>query len=303
MKKSKIQQLVSNRTRKGNKWSRRRKKFIGLFLSCSLFTLMFDGAVYAAASEGNHIDALGESRVLSSEFDGDEELIPPDDRVRVKNTKNAPYRYVGKLQYKKNGDVRYATGALIGRRTVLTAAHCAYGTSGLSKNMRFYPAQDGTNNPYGSYEISEIYVPEEYKKAVDSNNKTEENKAQRQKYDYAVLTLKKSLPADYGYFRLGGDGTLLDRNGIKNQTIAIIGYPGERIGMYRHASKEHWFSKNSDFLSYEIDTTDGQSGSPVYRKKDGKYYIIAVHTRGDGTGNYGRYLDNTVRKYINTHKE
>ena len=291
MRKRTIQQLLSNERKKSEGW----KKCFGLLLACGVMTLTFGSSVYAAVSEGNHITAAGELGVLSSEFDDDEKVISLDDRVKVKNTKSAPYKYVGKLTFKQGNGYYQATGELIGKKTVLTAAHCAYGENGLSKSMRFYPAQDGVNNPYGSYEIAEIHVPEEYKKAVKN-----EDYLQQARYDYAVLTLKKSMPTNYGYFSLGGDGTSLDKKGIKNLALAIIGYPGEKSGMYRHASKSYWFEDNDKIMAYKIDTTGGQSGSPVYRKKNGKYYIIAVHAWGykyqDKNG--GRYLDSTVKKYI-----
>ncbi|MGN0482083.1 MAG: trypsin-like serine peptidase [Lachnospiraceae bacterium] len=105
-------------------------------------------------------------------------------------------------------------------------------------------------------------------------------------------------------FRLGGDGTAFDKSGIKNLNLGLIGYPGEvnnkkvHDEMYRHACKEHWFSNDGLLLKYKIDSSNGQSGGPIYRTKNGKRYIIAVHARGGSKGNSGRYLDSSVKKFI-----
>ena len=289
MRKRMIQQLLSNETWKSGRW----KKCFGLLLACSVITLTFDGSVYAAASGENQITAIGEVNRLSSEFDDDEDekIIPPDDRVEVKNTKKAPFKYVGRLGYK--GGAGFGTGALIGRKTVLTAAHCVYGEEANIKRLRFYPGQNEMESPFGEYEIAEIHIPPKYIAACKLKNEEE-----RRRYDYAVVTLKKSLSEDHGYFQLGGDGTSLDRTGIENLSLGLIGYLGSYGGMYRQASKEHFFRYESFTLRYMMDTDNGQSGSPVYRMKNGKYYIVAVHIRGSVNGNGGRYLDSTVKSYI-----
>lgn len=293
MKKRTIQQLLSNETKKSGRW----KKCFGLLLTCSVITLTFDGSVYAATSGENHITLAGEVNILSSEFDDDEDekIISSDDRVEVKNTKKAPFKYVGRLGYK--GGAGFGTGALIGKKTVLTAAHCVYGEEKNIKNLRFYPGQNEMESPFGEYEIAQIHIPPKYIEALKLKS-DEEIKKQQRRYDYAVVTLKKSLPADHGYFRLGGDGTVLDRTGIQNLSLGLIGYPGKYGGMYRQTSKEHFFGEDIYTLRYMLDTTRGQSGSPVYRLKNGKYYIIAVHAKGNANGNGGRYLDSTVKSYI-----
>jgi len=38
-------------------------------------------------------------------------------------------------------------------------------------------------------------------------------------------------------------------------------------------------------LTYDIDTVGGQSGAPVYVKRNGQRYVVGIHNYGAATGN------------------
>ena len=73
-------------------------------------------------------------------------------------------------------------------------------------------------------------------------------------------------------------------------TICIIGYPGEYDGvLYKMEGKikklEDVKGGNKLILYDSIDTSGGQSGSPVYLKRDSKWYIIGLHVGFDKSSN------------------
>jgi len=103
----------------------------------------------------------------------------------------------------------------------------------------------------------------------------------------------------------------------KGMSIEVAGYPGEKKGMpYTHQGLIHDVKKTSlggYILMYKIDTTPGNSGSPVYltdksciaelrRKKGGKFdkVLIAIHTGSDRASECGfaTLLTNDLSKWM-----
>lgn len=72
--------------------------------------------------------------------------------------------------------------------------------------------------------------------------------------------------------------------------------------MYRHVAKITSFDKNGYSMYYKMDSTGGQSGSPIYKANNGNYYVIGIHTRGSSSRNIGRYIDKEVYDFINKYK-
>ena len=88
-----------------------------------------------------------------------------------------------------------------------------------------------------------------------------------------------------------GCKTFLDEKEYKGKIFNISGYPGERGG--REQLKMSGVGEcQGPLLKYDIDTTGGQSGSPVWIVKDNKYYVIGVHTMGNPSlGNFATRID------------
>ena len=66
--------------------------------------------------------------------------------------------------------------------------------------------------------------------------------------------------------------------------LEIAGYPGDKE---ESNNKSMWKAKdkpndlNDNFVYYKIPTSRGQSGSPIIKEKDGKYYIVGIHIAED----------------------
>lgn len=166
-------------------------------------------------------------------------IIGNDDREVVTNTTRVPYRYIGRLNITcKNGEEYTGTGFLVGKNTILTAAHCVYIKGNTISKVMFYPAQNGKELPFNGYKATEIHVPQQYKDAINNNNYNKQ-----QQFDYAVLKLSGNIGTTLGYFALGGYNTVYNENTLINTQATIAGYPGEfgddsrGYKLYRHKSK------------------------------------------------------------------
>ena len=65
-----------------------------------------------------------------------------------------------------------------------------------------------------------------------------------------------------------------------------------------------WKIYETQIRYYSISTTRGQSGSPIFIKKNGKYLVIGIHiSSGEENNkpfNYGLHLDDRVKRIINS---
>lgn len=81
----------------------------------------------------------------------------------------------------------------------------------------------------------------------------------------------------------------------------ISGSAGEKNG-------EQWFmaqrtkSVSDRVITYDIDTTGGQSGSPVWVLQDGNRYGVGIHTNGANSGNSATRISGAVFNNMPTWK-
>jgi V8-like Glu-specific endopeptidase len=50
----------------------------------------------------------------------------------------------------------------------------------------------------------------------------------------------------------------------------------------------------SNRLVYDIDTMGGQSGAPVYVKRNGQRYVVGIHNYGEASGNSATRMTSSV---------
>src|SRR5688572_15311552 len=104
------------------------------------------------------LDALGELFEEEEEFgfemEQESEIIGPDQRVLVRKTNLAPFRYICNIE---SGGTPICSGTLIGSRTLLTAKHCLAGETERG-GLRIIPGRNGSSEPFKST-TSEKFVP------------------------------------------------------------------------------------------------------------------------------------------------
>lgn len=257
---------------------------------------------YFPATNG-YKGTLFESNKLPLVEEGSYELksiIGNDDRNRVTDTTRVPYRYIGQLiiQFEKPNKQRYnakGTAFLVGKSSILTAAHCVYEKNDRVVSGTFYPAQNGTSNRPYTYTCGQIHIPTKYKTAINNNDTINSNK-----YDYALIKLNQSAGTTLGFFALGGYNTNYNANNLVGMEATVVGYPGEKAGMmYRHKGLIQSFNSDKYLMNYQMDTTAGQSGSPVILPlSGGRYYVVGIHILGGSTENSARYITKNIYELV-----
>lgn len=232
--------------------------------------------VYIESAEGEtplEIEGIAAEAV---EFGGEsyEVVFGNDDRVRIGNTTLFPWRSICKLEITAaNGQRMGCSGTLIGPRTVLTSGHCVYmhDKGGWVRNVRVVPGMNGRLEPYGSATSNQFISVKGWVDSKSSN------------YDYAVIILPSNAKLGNTTGSMGlANLSYLSLLGLNVNTS---GYPGDK------PAGTQWWNANSILavtdrrVFYRIDTYGGQSGSAVWRYKDGKRHIVAIHNTGGSVFN------------------
>lgn len=182
------------------------------------------------------------------------------DRWRVTNTEDHPWRRNGRLSVG-------CTGAMIGNRVLVTAAHCVWDrdtNSWASFPIYFAAGQDGsTYKPYGDARVWKMTIPRGYQ-TCSSNNEC-------RAHDWAVLVLYDWAALSVGYFGFSTH--------IGSSRLNLAGYPASK-------SRQLWYdhcplySDEGDWIKHRCDTERGNSGSGIYKIVSGSRYIVAIHGGG-----------------------
>ncbi|MCL1807517.1 MAG: trypsin-like peptidase domain-containing protein [Oscillospiraceae bacterium] len=195
-------------------------------------------------------------------------IIGNDDRTRVTNTAAFPFCAIVHVETTwPNGEVANGSGFMWTDRVVITAGHVVYDSSrgGWAKSIRVWPGRDGTTIRSGPHNGWWAHAGGGF---VSSGKQDE---------DYGVIEL--STAPDVGAF-----GMSVESNSTLNSLfVTVAGYPspvptGQTARtMWQHSGNTT--SPTTSKIFYPIDTTTGQSGSPVYKSGS---YAVGIHAHGTG---------------------
>lgn len=207
---------------------------------------------------------------LDDDGDGD-----PDDRNLVENTKDFPWKSICllKLFSAENKLIGTGTGWFVGPNTIITAAHNLYDPdeNEITEKITLIPGCAGEQEPFQSISIDHTHfrIPSGFieKETIEM--------------DYAAIILPNNLfKVKMGFFGLA----CLYSKSLKNLSVKISGYPGEKVPanmQWYHQGRIASIDDNGFSLGYTIDTSPGQSGSPVwYENDEGEYHVVGIHSEG-----------------------
>ena len=231
--------------------------------------------VMPSAPDMTHLPDIGEASFgITSEI-----VHGVDNRIQITNTSVYPWRVHASLLITARDNSKWVgTGWFIGPHTLATAGHVVYiknsgvpGRDGWVRNIIVMPGRNGSTLPYGAVTSTN------FRSVTGWTNNGNEN------YDYGAIILPSDLGNSTGWFGFGvySDSDLLASIGN------ISGYPADKPTGTQWYDHHKIASVNSRKVYYDIDTYGGQSGSAVYRIKNGGHYGIAIHAYGGTTTNSG----------------
>ena len=204
---------------------------------------------------------------LSSERQVDD-ICEHDRRVLVDPDTALPYTWIAKME---TSNRRKCTAFMVNvprvsMQVVLTAGHCIDDLP-LSASLTF-PGRSPVH-----VEIQQMHLP----------------LATRGNYAVIILPSTNGSSDGFGYNAVPRDNELTGRQ------VTITGYPDGKPQNTMWASGGALTRVDNSKLYYRIDTTDGQSGSPIYTWWNGYWTVVGIHTTGGcdpqpSTANSGKRL-------------
>jgi glutamyl endopeptidase len=201
-----------------------------------------------------------------------ESILGADERTRILETQDAPWRMICALAIEGPWGDFIGTGWLAGPRTIITAGHCVYETKqmgGWAKKIVVSPGRNGNELPFKSVTSSKFSTTNLWTSKQDPD------------FDMAAIHLAEPLGDKLGWFQIGSftDDQLL------GYMVNVSGYPGDRGD-----GKEQWWAKNRirevtpRRVFYDVDTMGGQSGAPafIYEADNKPPIVVGIHAYGVG---------------------
>lgn len=203
---------------------------------------------------------------------GIESVIGADQRVRIFETEQAPWRMICALQMRGPDGVSSAvgTGWFVGPRTIITAGHCVFHKGffgGWASDIEISPGRDGADFPFGSIHASRFSSTNKWIESMDPD------------FDIGCIHLDEPIGEKTGWFSVAS----LEDEALKNKIMGVSGYPGDRgAGTEQYFHAERIVGTTNRRVFYSTDTAGGQSGAPVWLHSGLKKppMIVGIHAYG-----------------------
>ena len=215
-----------------------------------------------------------------------EAVFGTDERVRINNTKQYPWRMNTSLLITAADNSQWlGTGWFISPRTLVTAGHCVFiehsgvpGRDGWVRKIQVVPGRNVSDFPFGGMSATEFWTVQGWGENGLEN------------YDYGAIILPMAFPQDLGFFGFG----VFEDEQLLRSTVNIAGYPGDKTRGTLWYDFRQVGSVNADKVYYVADTAGGQSGACVYIFHEGQRTAIAIHAYGGNTANSGTRISTQV---------
>lgn len=202
-----------------------------------------------------------------------------DDRRIELRSKYLPWRLICSLEISTaNGRFR-GTGWLAGPQLVMTAGHCVYRPEefgGWATAITVSPGRNWQEQPFGRFESTRFSCAADWIRTG------------RRETDLGCIHLAEPIGRSLGWFRFAA----ADPAALAGVTVVASGYP-EYAGSYDNLLTAAGVVRDlaPGRIFYDVDTTDGQSGSPVWAEADdaGDPTVVAIHAYEPDPGRAGNF--------------
>ena len=188
----------------------------------------------------------------------------------VNSTSAFPYKSTCRIKaYGSNGNPRYATAALVGKKLALTSAHCVFDQNDNNYVYRNWTVEPGYNkgsNPTGnSTGWDTVYYPKKWKETHETG------------LDWAICVLQADLGTSSGYFELRPYSSSSELSG---KSITLLGYPSDSSYGFSSSATDQYITRgvisnvNSTYFAHSGLSYGGFSGGPVFESDN---YIVGVN--------------------------
>jgi glutamyl endopeptidase len=214
-------------------------------------------------------------------------VIGGDDRVREGVPGDYPWRSIVYLSTNQG----QCTGFMLSRDVVVTAGHCVY-EGGWVTSYTAVPGKNGGSQPYGSCSggINDVWTTSNWISTGSAD------------YDYGLVKLTCDIGNTVGWFGWWYN----TGETLTGQYLYVEGYPGDKPYATMWWDGDPISSQSATRLSYQIDTYNGQSGSPLYHYNSttaglcGGWCVTGIHTNGAvNNQNSGTRFTPDVMSFIN----
>ncbi len=215
---------------------------------------------------------------------GLETVIGRDNRTRVTDTDMSPWRMICSIRVTRGELTNVGTGFMIGPRTLLTAGHVLVSPDNphLPTRVQVIPGLNGEAMPYRSHQAARFTVHPKWSAAFSPA------------CDVALIHLGENLGDHIGWFRVDARAP----SDMIGHWVHVTGYPGEKkeargqsastpllrqaAQLWHHAAPIERFDVGRVF--YRVDTTEGQSGAPIYVLDEDRNHAtptaVGIHAYG-----------------------
>lgn len=182
----------------------------------------------------------------------------------VPNPSHYPQRTVGKIYFQRDGVDHVASGVVINRRGILSAAHVFYYGQSYSTNIIFVPATDNGIEPYGRWQIDRVMLSDRWPAS------------QQPALDVAFCTVKP-LSNQYIGDVVGWVALEVNTTPEPGAMWNDVGYPAQQTpahpqfdGQVMWQSQGEYLGHANGILTKDDELSAGSSGGPWFScgKKD-----------------------------------
>jgi VWFA-related protein len=214
----------------------------------------------------------GPRRTTGGDLIGDSVIGGTDDRARVTNTQAYPHRAIGFL----NSSGGRATAFVVSPYAALTNGHVVWNDRNreFSSNLEVAPGQFESGG--------QVFSPYGRRTAVRLATNPGWVATGKIQYDYGATFFDQPFSGLSTFMPLA-----FDVKPAVGAEVRVAGYPGSVRGT---ATQSQWLDADKvvsvlgRLLRYKVDTSPGNSGSPVWQVlPGGQVRAIAVHSTGDLT--------------------